>query len=161
MKVCTINTDAGFLPRQKVGSFAYWIKSGSLFLRGSGLFKDKCNNSTDAERKAIVNALHVLEASNCAVEKIIINRDNVNAKAGKNGDSTQKMMSKIIRRIKKRSIQPSHPNYTGAFVEFRHVKAHKHTETAKNWVNDWCDKQCKQEIKKYLILERQNQTKAE
>ena len=152
----TINTDAGFYPMEKVGSYAYWIKGDGVFYKGSGLFKDKCKNSTDAEKKAIINALHVVEASRIKVEKIIINRDNIYAKAGKKGDDLERMMSSIIRRIKLFSIDFSHKNYTGSYVEFRHVKAHKHTNTPKHWVNQWCDDQCKMQLRKYRseILEK-------
>lgn len=99
--------------------------------------------------KAIVNALHVLESTDYVVEKIIINRDNVNAVSGKNGNEIQKLMTNVIKRIKKKSITPIHMNYGGKYVEFRHVKAHSHTNNPRHWVNDWCDKQCKAELKKY------------
>jgi hypothetical protein len=144
----TINTDAGFYPIEKVGSYAYWIKGDNIFFRGSGIFKSNCTSPLDAEMKSIINALHILESSNCIVEKIIINRDNIYAASGRQTE-LQRKMGIIIKRIKLRSIEPTHKNYTGRYVEFRHVKAHSHTENPRHWVNDWCDKQCKAELRNY------------
>lgn len=45
----TINTDAGFYTIEKIGSYAYWIKGDNLFLKGSGVFKEKCTSPLDAE----------------------------------------------------------------------------------------------------------------
>lgn len=145
----TINTDAGFYPIEKVGSFAYWIKGDNLFLSGSGIFKQPCKNPLDAEIKAMLNALHILYSSGAIVEKLILNRDNIYAKSGKKGTELQKQMSALIKKIKLRSIPPTHKNYTGKYVEFRHVKAHAHTKTPRHWVNDWCDKRCKEQLRKY------------
>ena len=150
MKSVTINTDAGFLPDQKVGAYAYWIKAEGLFLRGSGIFKDKCRDPNDAETRAIVNALYILLASKYKAEKIIINRDNYNAIPNENGSDSQKKMAIIIDLLKKYSIPATHKNYAKegkrGYVEFRHVKAHLHTHTPRHWVNDWCDKRCKKEL---------------
>ena len=148
--IVTINTDAGFYPNEKIGSYAFCIKGDDLFLKGSGIFKELCKNSLDAEMKAIINALHVLKASGYKAEKIVVNRDNINAKSGKQSE-LQTKMSKIIRQIKIASISRSHPNYTGEYVSFRHVKAHKHTNNKRHWVNDWCDNRCKVELRNYKL----------
>ena len=148
--IVTINTDAGFYPIEKIGSYAFWIKGDNLFLQGSGVFKELCKNPLDAEMKAIINAFHVLKATGYKAEKIIVNRDNVNAKSGTQ-TPLQNKMKKLIKEIKLSSIHPSHPNYVGKYVEFRHVKAHKHTDDKKHWVNDWCDKRCKIELRNYKI----------
>ena len=147
--IVTINTDAGFYPLDKVGSYAYWIRGDGFLKKGSGMFKEECRSSTECEKKAIINALTILLKSGYKAEKIIINRDNINAKAGKNGDEYATMMSRIIKKIKKNSIPVFHKNYAGKYFEFRHVKAHLHTKTARHWVNDWCDKMCTEELKKW------------
>lgn len=149
--IVTINTDAGFYRFDKIGSYAYWIRADGLIKKGSGLFKEKCKSATECEKKAIINALTVLLKSGYQAEKIIINRDNINAISGKRGDTFSVMMSKIIKKIKIRSIPPYHKNYTGKYCEFRHVKAHSHTKTARHWVNDWCDKRCKEELKAWRM----------
>ena len=153
--IVTINTDAGFYPYDKVGSYAYWIKADGLFLKGSGVFKDRCKNPLEAEQKAIINALHLLESSQYKAERIIVNRDNIYAKSGKQTE-LGKMMSAIIKRVKKFSIPPHHKNYTGVYVEFRHVKAHNGTPDARSFVNDWCDKQCKEQLRKWKSENNKN-----
>lgn len=142
----TINTDAGFYPIDKIGSYAYWIKGDGLFLSGSGVFKGKCDNSTEAEIKSIINAIHILDASGFTnIKKLIINRDNIHARSSQKGNELQRKLSIKISQLRKKC------NYKGRypFFEFRHVKAHSHTKEPRNWVNDWCDKRCKEELKKY------------
>ena len=146
----TINTDAGFLPIQKVGSYAYWIKGNGLKLTGSGIFKDECKNSLDAEKKAIVNALAVLYNSNFKAEKIIINRDCIYAK--QSGCELSKKMKNYLRKIKIRSIGLSHKNYAGSgYVEYRHVKGHSKNMDARSWVNRWCDSECSRLLKPFKV----------
>lgn len=152
--IVTINTDAGFYHEEKIGSFAYWIKGKELFLRGSGLFKTSCINSTDAEMKAILNALHVLDISGYTnIEKIIFNRDNIHAKSSQRGNELQrKISSKISELRKKCKYKSRYP-----FFEFRHVKAHSSTEKARNWVNDWCDKECTRQLRAWRSEQLKNQ----
>ena len=148
----TVNTDAGFYPREKVGSYAYWIKADGLFLRGSGIFKGESKSSLDCEVKAIVNALAVLFNSGYKPEKIIVNRDNIYANKSVNIPAGNKLKT-IVKQIKKRSIPNTHHRYADSgkdqYIEFRHVKAHSHTKDAKHFVNDWCDKRCKEELRKW------------
>lgn len=159
MTTVTINTDASWYPIQKWGSYAYWIKGENLFLSGYGVFKDVCEGATHAEQKSLCNALHILEMSGYKPEKIYINRDNIHAKGGRNGNYVQKMISATIKRIKRKSIPPHHPNYVGTnYVEYRHVKAHKHTNNSRHWVNDWCDKMCKKALRDHR-LKIENSTK--
>jgi|APCry1669189034_1035192.scaffolds.fasta_scaffold54180_2 hypothetical protein len=149
MSIVTINTDAGFYPREKFGSYAYWIKGGRLFLRGSGIFRDRCKNPQEAELKAIINAVTILLAYDkydVKFTKLIINRDCIHAKSNENGSDLEKMLASLINKLKRKC------KYDGQypFYEFRHIKAHMHTKTKKNWVNDWCDKQCKLQLKNYV-----------
>lgn len=150
----TINTDAGFYPYDKVGSYAYWIKGDNLFLKGSGIFKEQCNNSLEAETKAIINALHLLIATKRTdFTKIVFNRDNINAKPGKHLRLLQPILDKKLNALK------SQCNFNGKkFYMYRHVKAHTHTDTAKHWVNDWLDKQCKQELRKWKSEQQKPQS---
>jgi len=134
MRIATINTDAGFLHDDKVGAYAYWIKGDGLLLRGSGIFKEPATSATDAEAKAVVNALVLLEQSGYKPEMIIVNRDNMGVWAGKKKGELGKMMAGILKRIKLRSIGPEHPNYHGdKYYQFRHVKAHLHTKNPRHW----------------------------
>ena len=146
MKNITINTDAGFLPNDKIGSWAYWIVSDGLLLKGSGLFKDICKNSTDAETKAMVNAVAILLKTNfdfSGVKNIIFNRDNINAKGGHNGYPPQAKLSKLVRQLKRMCGAP-YPN-----VLYKHVKAHSDIDDKRSYVNRWCDQQCKFRLKEW------------
>lgn len=149
MKNITINTDAGFYPHDKIGSYAYWIVSDGLLVKGSGVFKDLCRNPTDAETKAMCNAVHVLLKADfdfCGVKKIIFNRDNINAKSGMNGTAPQKKLTKLFRKVKQKC-----PDSTPPIVEFRHVKAHTNKDDKRSYVNNWCDQQCKMQLKEWNL----------
>jgi len=153
MKNITINTDAGFYPDVKVGSYAYWIVSDGLLIRGSGIFRDLCKNSTDAETKAMCNAVHVLLNSDfdfCGVQRIFFNRDNLNAKSGRNGTAPQKKLTKLLRKVKHKCL-----NSTPPIVEFRHVKAHSNKDDPRSYVNKWCDKQCTLQLKEWRLKNKQ------
>lgn len=153
-KIVTINTDAGFYPNEKVGSYAYWIKGKGLFLRGSGLFKQNCTNSTDAEMKAILNALHILDSSSYVdIEKIVINRDNIHAKGSESGNELQRRISDKLSELRKKCDHKS--KYP--FFDFRHVKAHSSIDKPRNWVNDWCDKECKRHLKQWKTEQNKKQ----
>lgn len=147
--ICTINTDAGFYPREKIGSFAYWIKTGNLFLHGGGPLKGKCTDPLDAEMKSIINAVHILDASKFnAISKIIFNRDNINAKSGEQTE-LQKLLKSKLREIRTRCIENlGKANVSEPYWEFRHVKSHSGTGTKRQFVNDWCDQRCKDELRK-------------
>lgn len=160
MKNITINTDAGFYHIEKVGSFAYWVVSDGLLLKGSGMLKGKCKNPTECETKAICNAIHILLKSDfdfCGVKKIIINRDNINAKSGKNGKPEQQKLTKLIRELKKKCYDTDYP-----MIDFRHVKSHNGTSDKRSFVNDWCDKECTRQLRewkaKHKLLENKKAT---
>lgn len=144
MKTITINTDAGFYPIDKIGAYAFWIVSDGLLLKGSGVFKDKCSGPTDAETKALCNAAYML--SKCSrfdfsdVRLIVFNRDNIHAKSGKSGFPAQRKLTLILRSIKKRCRHT-------VKVDFRHVKAHSGVKDKRSYVNEWCDAECKRQLR--------------
>jgi len=150
----TINTDAGFFPRQKVGSYAYWIKGDAIHLYGSGMLKGNIKSPLEAEMMAIANALHVLSKSpHPPIIKIIFNRDNIYAESKKKGNHVQKIIYRYIQHFKKDALKRDKkrvlPNWT-KYYEFRHVKAHSDTDDKRSWVNRWCDEQCKLQLREWL-----------
>lgn len=150
--IVTINTDAGWYPIDKVGSYAYWIKSDGLFLRGSGLFKDVCKSAREAEFKAVINALHILKAASIPEIKLIVfNRDNIYVGSKKNGNEMEKMIYKTLRSIFDESYPDAnkHPQRFSKFYLFRHVKAHTKKQDASSFVNRWCDEECTKQLKKW------------
>lgn len=150
--IVTINTDAACHHQKGVGSYAYWIKSDDLFLKGSGIFKDKCKGSTDAEFQAIINALFILKSSSIPeIHLIIFNRDNINTGSKKKGNKYQKMIYYMLKEIyqSKCSWAKKYPHRFTKFYEFRHVKAHSETTDKRSYVNKWCDNECKKQIREW------------
>lgn len=151
--IVTINTDASFHYDYKVGAYAFWIVSNLGKVLHCGALKEKALNPTDAETKCIINAISTLRKQNwTGIEKVIINTDSLNSiyilenrkpeikKYRLNyGDNLRADYNKI-----KSSFLPP--------IEFRHVKAHKTIETARSWVNDWCDKKAKEMLWKEINL---------
>lgn len=103
----TINTDAGFYPLDKVGSYAYWIVSDGLLLKGSGLFKDNCKSATQAETRSMCNAVAILLKANfdfTNVKNVYFNRDNIHATSGRNGTYEQKKLTSLLKQLKEKKI---------------------------------------------------------
>lgn len=146
--IVTINTDAGWFRHQKVGSFAYWIKGDGIHLHGSGMLKGKIMSSTEAETKAIANALYILKESGVTgIKRIIINRDNIRAVNKKRGREEQKLVYQLLRHFWDKT---NHETEFTKFYTFRHVKAHSNGTLARDWVNNWCDARCKERLKEWL-----------
>lgn len=145
----TINTDAGWFQIQKVGSYAYWIKADGLHLHGSGMLKGTVNSSTNAERMAIANALHILKCSEyTGITKIVFNRDNINAKGRKDGGKVEKLIHELIKYFYDKMPYPKCK--LKKFYEFRHVKAHSDGKEKRDWVNQWLDQRCKERLREWL-----------
>jgi len=164
----TCNTDAGYFPIDKVGSFAYWIKGGGLHLHGSGLFKGKVAGPWQAEMMAMINALHVLKKAKPApVIGFIFNCDNNGARPGKTGHQLRQTLQKAIKEFKedaktrlgKEEFKRVMKNVK-EYAIFRHVKAHGPTDEKRTWVNDYLDKQCKKELRKWLAEHKKNKHEA-
>lgn len=145
----TINTDASFHPDHKVGGFAFWMVCDTGRHKQSGPL-NSVGNSTEAESMAIANALHVLLNSKVpGVTKIIINTDSKNSitfikKRAKVG-TPYKIAYLLIRKLKQKYNVPG-----GLKCEFRHVKAHSGKDDKRSWVNDWCDREAKKEMRKLV-----------
>lgn len=149
-QVATVNTDAGYYHIDKVASFAYYIRCGNMMIKGSGLFKDKCSNSLEAEMKAAINAMFLLLNSSVKnIDKIILNTDNIHVKSKKDGNALQSKLYKYVKTIKKLKGTDWSKNPKNKFLEIRHVRAHSGTDTKRQWVNDWCDKECTRQLREW------------
>lgn len=147
----TINTDAGFSYKHRIGTFAYWIKGLGYLLNGSGVFKEPCIDPTDAEIKAIINALAVIKKTkHPPILGFVINRDNIYANSRRKGTTLERKLHKEIKYFKKDAedriglvtfmrITRKQKKY----ADFRHVKAHSGKNDKRSWVNEYCDRQCK------------------
>ncbi len=148
--IVTINTDASFHSGFKVGAFAFWIVCDEGRVLHSGAFKEPITNPTQAEIKCIINAVYAVKKQNwVGIKKIIINTDATNAIAILKKDTVEINKYNLkwggSLRGMYNKIKVGLPE-----IEFRHVKAHKNTETAKSWVNDWCDKKAKEMLWKQI-----------
>ncbi len=146
--VVTINTDAAFHTRFKVAAFAFWMVSDEGRILHSGALKGSIKSADEAEIKCIINAIAVLVKQNWRqVTRIIINTDSLNAihVLGKNKQAIVRYGLKefgYLRGEMNRLIY--HKPFTNqANITFNHIRSHEHTETARNWVNNWCDENAK------------------
>ena len=152
--IVTINTDASYSKQHKIGAFAFWIVCNDFKITRSGALRKQCHRPEVAEFRCIINAFHVLYTQDLSnVTKIIVNTDclNVIHFCTKNKEAIRKYNlgiwgTQLVAKLEviTGSIKRKIP------IEWRHVKSHVTTEGARNWVNDWCDKSAKQELRKAL-----------
>lgn len=150
VKGITINTDASFHPQQKVGGFAFWIKSDTFKLIGHGPFKREPENAIHAEIMCIGNALGALlfekKINIPEAEFLIINTDCKEAIKhilDKNHNFDGYYVHKLWTRVKQKI--KSNRN------EFKHVKSYTRTDDKRSYVNEWCDTKAKEEMRKKLV----------
>ncbi|MES2395629.1 MAG: RNase H family protein [Bacteroidota bacterium] len=153
----TINTDASWSPKNKVGTFAFWVVSNQGKIAKAGLLKGEIRTPDHAELSCIANAIHCLMVQKWGITKIIINTDSLNSIHILNDD--KKLMKwyglkdhrfQVIRKVILQKLN-------GVKFECRHIKSHQNTATPRAWVNEWCD----QEAKKQLIKWHKNNKKHE
>ena len=156
MNIITINTDASFSQYHSRGSYAFWISSDEGKFLKSGMLKDKVVDATMSEMKCIYNAFYFIKKFNVHIgcNKIIVNTDSLNSiHFFKNDEKAIKrygLESKQHKVLSQKLLTYIKNNFTNIDIEFRHVKAHEHTNSARNLVNDWCDKECKKHMGDFL-----------
>lgn len=146
--VCYYKYRWEFLPKRKIGGYAFWIVCNLGTLTKAGKIKH-CESAVEAELKAIGNAIFIVKKKlhPSKVTKIIINTDCLNAikvltepkNHFKYNNKFHKKIQKIVRRIR-----GCFKHYT---VEFRHVRAHSNVDDKRTYVNNYLDKQAKQAAK--------------
>lgn len=142
--ICTITTDAGFCNIEKIGTYAFEIKIGTIKINKSGVFKNNPSDNNSAEMMSIVNALTCFLLRRVKYSKIILNTDSL---------ISIRLLSK--KRINEKWSNQEHKKIRQAYdklnvknIEFRHVKAHSNNETSRQYVNSQCDKICKELLNK-------------
>lgn len=160
--IITITTDASYSSKFNVGTYAFWITCNNGRYKISGQLKHPLHCSSQAEMKCICNAMQfVVNNPNLfnPITRLIINTDSLNSihlftddtakiRRYKLNKKSHKNILKTFKLIKEKIDKP---------IIFSHVKAHKHTNTPVNFVNDWCDKEAKAQMK--LKLETFNKKK--
>lgn len=158
----TINTDASFCPDTLVGGYAFWITTDLGRYKRYGSIKDTSRDSTEAEMKAIANALYYLNTLNFVnIDSIYINTDSMCAidyiQGGIQNLHGKSILTKYIIKmmydiVRKSNINLNRTNLLSIF-KLRHVKAHHYTGSTRSYVNDWCDlhaKMCMKEKRNNL-----------
>jgi ribonuclease HI len=155
--IVTINTDASFNNEHKVGGYAYWIVHNGARVKRGGLLKE-CNNNTEAEMKAIANALYRLTQLHVSgISKIIVNTDNkpaIDLLTGQ-GKTKKEALISVISACDSYIMQLKLDNKivlsNSEYIEYRYVAAHSKATDSRSFVNDWCDKVAKDFVKKYIL----------
>ena len=144
----TVNTDASFHPDSKHGAYAFWIVCDEFRLKRSDVFKTKCRNPDDAEARCIINALSALK--NRPDIRIIVNTDSLNAIALLTNN--KKHIRRYMGNRKWTHITKAFKKLNLSNIEFRHVKAHSGKGDKRSYVNEWCDRKAKSELRKIMKL---------
>jgi len=138
----TITTDASFYHAQKVGGFAFQIKSNDGLIKRWGPLQGLISNPTEAEMKSLLNALFILCQKDYKISTLTINTDCkfIADNMFETKKSWKSITKKLVNEIKK---------YLGNLdyekINIKHVKAHTGDLTTKvNWVNDWCDRKSRE-----------------
>lgn len=150
----TINVDASHNSDHKVGAFAFWIVCNKGKIRQCGPVKEAAD-CLDAEMAGIGNAFHALLKADyiTGVTRVYLNCDSIpamhhifNQKVKKRRPmalEVQKVVAKVAAKYGLAGVKE--------WVICAHVKAHSGKETKRKWVNDWCDKNARQQMQKLLI----------
>lgn len=157
--IVTINTDASYSNKFKVGAFAFWIVCNQGKVCRAGPLKGEIKDCHTAELMAITNALFVLSEKVKSgqigrITKVIINTDSLRSIQILTGDKEAYYKYNLNRPyykvVKTKFKGMKKKFFDGVVFDYRHVRAHTSTDTARSWVNDWCDKSAKEELGKIL-----------
>lgn len=143
----TINTDASYHPKHKVGAYAFWIVSNKGKIMNCGPLKEALNPQ-DCETKCIANALHTLLHSQWdGITRIVINTDSDSSikSIKRKSKGVNSYCYKLLIQIRKKNGIYGKPIH-----EFRSIKSHSGTDEKRKWVNDWCDRMAKEQMRKLL-----------
>ena len=151
--IVTINTDASFSHNHKRGSFAFWIVSNRFKILKAGIIRKTVLRPEMAEAMCIINALHILCNENLDdVTRIIINTDCLNAVYILRNDKEQIRKYRLKWGLELRDTFNKRYKHIKSKIEFRHVKAHSGVQDARSYVNEWCDRNAKLQLKQHLNL---------
>jgi len=140
----TINTDASWHPKWKVGGWAFIIVCDEFRIKKSGPFKESPPGSIEAEIMCIGNAfqelLNIKDLPECTW--LIINSDCKNGirEIRRQSHSLAKKVFKLWHLCIRRTGSKNN--------KFRHVKAHTGFDNKRSHANEWCDINAKKHMYK-------------
>lgn len=157
--LCTINTDASFHPKYKVGAYAFWVVCNTFKLKKASVFKEPfVKNPVEAEIKCIINAISLTLRQDKSISGLVVNTDCLNAIHILKDDR------KMVRRYKLQHFKKYRQKYnkicskyrkkSGVDIknntEFRHVLAHSGVDDKRSYVNEWADRMAKYCMWEYI-----------
>jgi ribonuclease HI len=164
--IVTINTDASYSNKHKVGTYAFWIFSDRFKIKKAGVLKKSAPNPTIAEFRCIINAFTTVFMQDLGdVKKIVLNTDSLNCIHLIAGNK------KLIKRYglhfgapyvqKLTELRLQSKTISQIPIELKHVKAHTMAKDGRSFVNEWCDTEAKKWMSKTLkVLENEIRPKS-
>lgn len=136
----TITSDASWYRKDKVGGWAFQIRSNDIYDKYYGPLKGHIYDATEAEMKSVLNALYLVRKKypELKINILTINVDcEFIVKHMFNKNKKRKFRIKdLTNRI---SQYLEHIDYKT--LNIKHVKAHtEDLSEARKFVNDWCDR---------------------
>jgi len=142
--VITIYTDASHCEKTQTGGWACWIKYSKFeTINASGFFKDKCFDSTEAEMKAIANAISIVTKRLKPKDTIIVVVTDSAMGMAYIKTGVKKPGKKYVENwAKKTAIADSIKRAVPSCCELRvnKVKAHSKEDGKRSYVNNLVDK---------------------
>ena len=144
--ICTIMSDASVCPNTGASGYGLWIKSDRGTFQGGGNYKKSTTDVTEAEAKAMYNAVFIAFSQGLAKEgdTLIIQIDckyAIDAINGRYHGGNVQIMS--LAKKAKRFLDKSKCEY-----QLRYVKAHNPQLGNRNYVNEICDSLAKTAMRK-------------
>lgn len=145
----TAITDASWCPKTKAGGWACWVTSSQQRQQWQGGLDYFCTNSAEAETCAIMLTIRALENWGFmrGDHKLLVQSDCYPALDCFNNRDRDTWNPKST--IQKAAVNDVRYLLDVNTVEFRHVKGHQDSRKgARYYVNNWVDRQAKNEMKK-------------
>lgn len=151
----TVFTDASFCPETKCAGGAFWARG-------------EIERMSSAFPIAGAVQAHEAEIAAACMAIILMDKDPAMGRLLKLGQQTRVVLvidCLAIRDAFEGRIRPSTPivdqyiaqvealrQQHGFFLKINHVKAHKGTKTPRQWVNNWCDKEAKRQMREQRAI---------
>lgn len=139
----TVITDASFDPETGAAGWAAWIRhnnDGGVPVTQSGKIRGRCQNSTEAEIKAAINGVFI--AARCGATHVLLQSDCMSVIHLAKGTAKSPWMLDLWN-----EAMYSAP-FAGLVIRGKHVKGHGPINSARAYVNDWCDKYSRQHMRR-------------
>lgn len=158
MSCITIYTDASLCPDTSAGGWACWVRFGKFeTMQLSGFFKEETRDSTEAELKAIANAISVVIRRLQPKEKIIVVVTDSAMAIAYIKTGVKKPRHKHLAGWQRRTAIAERINHMipkGCELRVNKVQGHSKTDGKRSYVNNVVDKAA------YKKLQEARQVKA-